>query len=166
MTSTELYIQKLASLKAGDLGLLRSHAGKGLHESVDAFDLFSGLWWPLRERNARAPRRDVAWLVAKLYAFAPLLHEASKSFAAQMRHCNPTELRHRARFERNIDELLRAPLAQIEIPLRWALTELADKEYTLDWAELTDDLSIWHRESTRLKWTTQFLAEKEREPAC
>src|SRR5690606_25014187 len=70
-TPTQQYIRTLESLKPGDLGLLRRYAGVALDESVDGFDLFAGLWWPLRQKNERAPRREVAWLIAKLYAFCP-----------------------------------------------------------------------------------------------
>ena len=48
MTATEQFIGVLTDLKTGELGLLRVHAGQGLDESVVGFDLFSGLWWPLR----------------------------------------------------------------------------------------------------------------------
>ena len=81
MTATESYIAVLTSLKAGDLGLLRKHAGQGLDETVDGFDLFAGLWWPLRQRNQRAPRREVAWLVAKLYAFCPIPESPGETLA-------------------------------------------------------------------------------------
>ena len=60
MTATEQYIEVLTHLKSGDLGLLRTHSGQGLDETVGGFDLFAGLWWPLRQKNERAPRREVA----------------------------------------------------------------------------------------------------------
>jgi len=69
---TEQYIEYLTRMKAGELGLLRQHAGQGLDETVDGFDLFAGLWWPLRAKSERTPRREVAWLIAKLYAFRPI----------------------------------------------------------------------------------------------
>ena len=59
MNQTALYIAKLESLKTGDLGLLGVDLGKGLDESIQGFDLFSGLWWPLRKKNPQVPRRKV-----------------------------------------------------------------------------------------------------------
>ena len=50
MSSTEAFIKALGSLKNGDLGLLRTHAGQGLDESVDGFDVCRR-WWPLRQKN-------------------------------------------------------------------------------------------------------------------
>ena len=51
MTSTEQYIVNLTQLKEGSLGLLRTHAGRRLDHSLEAFDLFTGLWWPLRQKS-------------------------------------------------------------------------------------------------------------------
>ena len=84
MTATEQYVEVLTRLKSGELGLLRTHAGQGLDESVEGFDLFAGLWWPLRAQTQRAPRREVAWLVAKLYAFQPLEHSPGETLARQL----------------------------------------------------------------------------------
>lgn len=160
MSPTQQYIDALSKLKAGELGLLRTHAGQGLDESVEGFDLFAGLWWPLREKNQRAPRRHVAWLVAKLYGFTPLEHAAGDTLARQLGRCWPYGLgqeRQRTRFQHLVDELLASSLEDIEPKLRWALRELSDKELKLDWVKLTDDLSIWERESTRLRWAEEFL---------
>ena len=49
------------------------------------------------------------------------------------------------------------PLGGMEAALRWALGRIASGGRRLDWVKLTDDLSIWERESTRLKWAKQFL---------
>ena len=53
--------------------------------------------------------------------------------------------------------MLALPLTKIEPALRWALDLIAKKGLKLDWVELTDDLSLWERESTRLKWAEEFL---------
>jgi hypothetical protein len=45
----------------------------------------------------------------------------------------------------------------LEPALRWALDPIASKDLNIDWVKLTDDLSIWRRESTRLKWAEEFL---------
>ena len=84
MTPTEQYVKVLANLKSGELGLLRKHAGRGLDESVEGFDLFAGLWWPLRARNQCAPRREVAWLIAKLFAFRCVAHSPGDTLAVQL----------------------------------------------------------------------------------
>ena len=157
MNATEQFIDALTKLKADNLGLLRTSAGRRLDESVAGFDLFAGLWWPLREKNERAPRREVAWLVAKLFAASPIPHSVGDTFARQMRLCQPNKDSERARFRQKFDQMLMLRLDEIEPSLRWALASLATNRPKLDWAQLTDDLSIWERESVRLKWAEQFL---------
>jgi len=157
MSPTELYIDTLTRLKAGELGLLRTHAGQGLDEAVDAFDLFAGVWWPLRQRNERAPRREVAWLIAKLYAFRPILHSPGDNLARQLRRCQPNEERARELYQKRFDRLLVLPVAQIEPALQWAIDHVASNNLPIDWVKLTDDLSQWEREITRLRWAEQFL---------
>lgn len=156
-TATEQYIEVLTRLKPGELGLLRTHAGQGLDESVDGFDLFAGLWWPLRQKDGRAPRREVAWLVAKAYAFCPIEHSPSDTLARQLRRCQPNHDLESERFRQRFDRMLILPLDKIEPALRWALDRVAANSRKLDWVKLTDDLSIWERETTRLKWAEQFL---------
>ena len=162
MIATEQYIDVLTRLKAGELGLLRTHAGQGLDESVDGFDLFTGLWWPLRQKNERAPRREVAWLIAKLYASYPIPHSPGDILARQLRRCRPNNDLAAERFCKKFDEMLLLPLDQIETALCWALDLLASNCRKLDWVKLVDDLSIWERENTRLGWAEQFMGTNER----
>lgn len=157
MTATEQYLNVLTNLKTGELGLLRTHAGQYLDETVDGFDLFTGLWWPLRAKSAGAPHREVAWLIAKLYAVRPIEHSPGETLACQLRRCQPNEEKARDRFRQKFDEMLTLPLVKIEPALRWALDLIASKGMKLDWVKLTDDLSIWEDESTRLKWAEDFL---------
>jgi len=166
VSPTEQYIQVLTRLKPGDLGLLRSHTGQGLDESVDGFDLFTGIWWPLRQKTERAPRRDVAWLIAKLYAFCAIHHSQDDYLALQMSRSQPNEERERRRYQRRFDQMLVLSVSRIEPALQWALDNIASKIPRLDWVKLTDDLSIWERETTRLKWAEQFLAFNERKRTC
>jgi CRISPR type I-E-associated protein CasB/Cse2 len=154
VTPTEQYIEVLSRLQPGDLGLLRNHAGQGLDESVDAFDLFTGLWWPLRQRDQRAPRREVAWLIAKLYAFRPAPQSPCDTLASQLRKCQPPAAPNR--FIKQFDAMLALPVAQIEPALQWALDQIASRQLPLDWVRLTDDLSFWN-DTTRLKWAEEYL---------
>jgi CRISPR type I-E-associated protein CasB/Cse2 len=157
MKPTEQYILVLTNLKDGEKGLLRTHAGQRLDQSIHGFDLFAGIWWPLRAKSAGAPRREVAWLIAKLYAFRKIPHSPGESLARQLRKCQPNEQRAKERFCKKFDLLLTLTPSEIEPLLQWALGELDSKGLMLDWVQLTDDLSIWERESTRLKWAEIFL---------
>ncbi len=163
MEETAVYIRTLTELKSGALGQLRSLGGAGLDEKVEGFDLFAGLWWHLRQKSPKAPQRKVAWLIAKLYAFRPLEQSAGDSLALQLRRCEPNEKEKRKRFRRKFDELLSASPDNIESLLQWALKELSAKQLKLDWVQLTDDLSKWEKESTRLNWAKSYLHTTERE---
>ncbi|MGA7700543.1 MAG: hypothetical protein WCB27_13105 [Thermoguttaceae bacterium] len=113
MTATEQFIGTLQSLKSGDLGRLRKHAGLPLDESVDGFDLFSGLWWPLREKSQRAPRREVAWLIAKLFAFCQMPQCDGATLSVRLGRTRPADQRTALRWQQKFDRLLVLPLGQI-----------------------------------------------------
>jgi CRISPR type I-E-associated protein CasB/Cse2 len=147
----------LARLKSGELALLRKHAGQGLDQSVDGFDLFAGIWWPLRAKNPRAPRRAVAWLIAKLYAFRRIEHSPGHTLAWQLGRCRCDKKAEEDPLAKRFDRMLTLPLAKIEPGLQWAIDLMATKGLKLDWVELTNDLSFWERESKRLKWAQEFL---------
>jgi CRISPR type I-E-associated protein CasB/Cse2 len=157
VTPTEQYVQVLTHLKPGELGLLRHHAGCGLDESVYGFDLFAGLWWPLRAKNQRAPRRGVAWLIAKLYAFRPIEHSPGQTLAWQLGRCRNQKDPEGGPVAQRLDRMLTLPIDKIEPALQWALNLIASNHLKLDWVRLTNDLSIWERETTRLKWAEEFL---------
>ncbi len=155
------YVQRLESLKNGHRKLLRSWALARLHCDVEAFDIFAGLWWPLRQRSPRAPRREVAWLAAKLYGAFPLPHAEG--------HALPRELsliRLRAgserdclALERRFDALLASELQAIEPHLRWALATIQAKAHGaayLDWVDLIDTLSRWETRRAREQWAELF----------
>ena len=166
MSATLQYIESLSRLKTGELGLLRTHAGQGLDESVEGFDLFAGLWWPLRQKNERAPRREVAWLIAKLYAFRPIPQSPGHTLARQLRQCQPIMDPAKERFRQRFDRMLTLPIDRIEPALQWALGRIASTIGQLDWVRLTDDLSFWKRETTRLRWAEQYLETDERVKTC
>jgi len=153
-TPTEQFISKVISLKAGALSQLRFLAGMPLDASVDGFDLFAGLWWPLRQTSPKAPRREVAWLIAKLYAVCPLPFADGATFAKQLGKLPHVK---EGRRQQRFDELLLSALSGIEPAMQWGLAQLSDNDRQLDWVRLTDDLSAWEREGTRLKWSREYL---------
>lgn len=157
MTATDEFIIALMGLKTGALGLLRTHADLDLDESVEGFDLFAGLWWPLRQKNERAPRREVAWLIAKLYAFHPIQQSPGMTLARQLGYCQPRDSSENKRYRQKFDELLITPLDRLEPRLQWAISVRGLRERGFDWVGLTDSLSIWERIETRLKWAEDFM---------
>ncbi len=156
MTPTIRFVTKLESLKPGELGRLRMHSGRRLDDSVDGFDLFTGLWWPLRNTSQRAPRREVAWLIAKTFAAYPLPQEAGKTLAQQLGVIE-RNVGSRCSLRWRFDAMLSLPVSQQEPSLRWAVGLVAKNSGILDWVNLLDALSCWERISTRLRWARQFL---------
>lgn len=155
MSMTPAFIERLTSDRLfgpGERARLRALAGRGLDDSLRGFDLFTGLWWPLRARSQFIPRREVAWLVAKLYAAFSLPHVAEPyaQFPIILGRCEPRDEHDGPRFRRRFDALLCSPLGQLEPHLRWGLTRVreeivAGRAAGLDWVKLTDHLSIWDR---------------------
>jgi len=178
MSQTAAFIAQLTNNRRfgpGERARLRALAGRGLDENTPGFDLFTGLWWPLRKRNQTAPRREIAWLIAKLYGAYPIPHvrpdepDLRPTLPRVLGRCEPRDdfggKRHRQRF----DALLQSPLSGIEPHLRWALSEVRAAIATrrargIDWVQLTDDLSAWdrgeehrRRRDVRDEWAEQYL---------
>lgn len=180
MSQTASFIDQLANERIfgpGERARLRALAGRGLDESMAGFDLFTGLWWPLRKNNQAAPRREIAWLIAKLYAEFPIsqtpcplggptaLQVLLGHEERRLPECDGK------RFRQRFDSLLCTPLPRLEPHLIWALSVvrkavIPGRSLGLDWVQLTDHLSIWDRgEEHRLErdirdiWAEQYLAQ-------
>ncbi|HRR82743.1 MAG TPA: type I-E CRISPR-associated protein Cse2/CasB [Planctomycetota bacterium] len=180
MSLTDAFIARLEDMKAGDRARLRQLAGQPLDRSVPGFDLFTGLWWPLRQKSPQAPERRTAWLVAKLYGAFPIPN--TRASPGSRRATLPAVLgraearqKDRERFRQRFDALILAPLSAIEPPLRWALS-IARKavaqghEPGMDWVDLLDDLHSWDRGHERGRavdipdqWAREYLSPFEGE---
>jgi hypothetical protein len=171
MEMTKSFVDRLQALKSGERSRLRRLADRPLDRSLAGFDLFTGLWWPLRRKSPRVPRREASWLVGKLFGAYPLEHRDREDFhlAVMLGRCEPADEKKRERFRRRFDALLQSPLHAIEPHLRWAIrvtaTVPADgKSPGLNWVRLLDDLSRWdqpqryHEQSTVAdEWANSYL---------
>lgn len=170
LKGTKLFIKRLSSLKEGDLGILRSHAGLELDESLQGFDLFTGIWWPLRnksnESNGWAPKRRVSWLITKLYAQYPFQQYSEFTLAKQLKQCMLTlKGDDSKRYQSRFDQILLSQFSQLEPHLCWALSSIRQKfgeEAKFNWVQLTNDLSNWDKEDTKIKWANEFLNIKNK----
>jgi hypothetical protein len=158
------FIQQLADLKEGERSALRRLAGQPLDHTVAGFDLFTGRWWPLRQSNARTPRCEVSWLVAKLFAASMIPHLRPESgfgpsLPAVLGECepqDPPDYHERNRFRTRFDAVICSSLTDIEPRLTWALDQVGRAVLGrvphgagikgIDWALLLDDLSAWDRQ--------------------
>jgi hypothetical protein len=163
MTPTAEFINRLVNLQEGERSRLRWLAGQPLDKTLQGFDLFTGLWWPLRQKSQAAPRREVAWLIAKLYGASRVPHVRPESglgpsFPAALGRCepcDPPEYRARNSLRRRFDAIVASSLSGIEPRLHWGLREIARavagrvpharNVIGIDWVLLLDDLSLWDR---------------------
>jgi hypothetical protein len=157
MTQTDKYMARLGELKEGELSVLRRSGGLRLDAGLSAFDLFTGLWWPLRQESPKTPQRWCAWLVAKLYGACPF-PPSERSLGAAVGALEPPPVRRgpgwdakdRDRFRQRFDALLVCPAQDVllEPHLRWCLRQIHDRgprARAINWAELLDDLWRWGR---------------------
>lgn len=170
MSQTVRFIKRLENLKEGERSRLRRLAGQPLDGTLQGFDLFTGLWWPLRHESPVTPRRETSWLVAKLYGAFPIPNAHGRSFAHLLGQLEPRDEHGQRRYRARFDALLCSALPGVEPHLRWALNMIAgavlEKAKGLDWAQLLDDLSIWdrgeahrHKRDVRDIWAEQYLNE-------
>ena len=158
MSQTAEYIKRLSDLREGDRSRLRRLAGKPLDATLQGFDLFTGLWWPLRSKSPATPSREPSWLVAKIFGAFRVPHiradsRAGPSLPEVLGRCEPHDGDGRERFRTRFDALLCSSLSSLEPHLRWALGEVARAVagHTphardvngFDWVFLLDDLWLW-----------------------
>jgi len=167
VSATDTFIKRLEDLKEGERSRLRRFAGQALDRALQGYDLFTGLWWPLRAANERTPRREVSWLIAKLFGTSSVPHirpygEIGPSFPAVLGVCEPNdppEYRQRDRFRRHFDAVISSTLADVEPCMAWGLDEIGRAIAGrvphvvgikgIDWALLLDDMSLWDGQYNR-----------------
>jgi hypothetical protein len=64
------FVRLAAGLDAASWAVLEQAADTSLSHSPAAFDIFTGLYWPLRNKDRTVPSRNAAWLALKLMATA------------------------------------------------------------------------------------------------
>lgn len=154
------YIQRLASLKDGELALLRTLQYKPLDSELKGFDLFTALWWPLREAGKHTPRREIAWLIAKLYAAKKIPNKKDAKLSVLLGSLYYKKLHKDKKKADQIialnDKLLNLPVYALEPTLNKCLG-LIKREYdALDWVWLIDTISAWEVPSVRERWAEDF----------
>ncbi|MGQ9604544.1 MAG: type I-E CRISPR-associated protein Cse2/CasB [bacterium] len=163
MSATQDFINLLPNLKEGQRSLLRQVAFAPLDQSLLGFDIFTGLWWPLRYQTPRAPRREASWLILKLYGFRPMPYKPGNTLGTLLSRCYLKDPKNRPKADQIMYEIIESPLEGLELPLRNAFVEISNldhKDQAIDWVALTDDLSSWEDREVRNRWITEFLRER------
>jgi len=153
------YVARLESLTTGQLSLLRTLRYQPLDASLTGFDIFTAIWWPLREKGKHAPRREIAWLVLKLYATNVLRHEKGATLPLLLGNLH-TAYAHEEAMQniifKQVQSLLSSTTHTIE-PILDTCISLVKKEYTaLDWIHLLDTISAWEAQSAKMRWAEDF----------
>jgi len=65
------FLRETHRLSQVDWGILAAAANRTMDQSPEAFDLFSALYWRVRDRSRAMPNRQSLWLVLKLMATTP-----------------------------------------------------------------------------------------------
>lgn len=172
----DLYVERIVSapgLKGGHLARLRALAMKKLSADVSAYDLFTGLYWPIRGRSPRAPRRNDAWNLAKLYAKFPWVPSADNvhtlpEHLSRLCLTLPTASLAR-RFDRlfvirgkDFELALQQLLALTRKPLQAsAVTHplLPGKFPPLNWSRLLHEMRDW--DTVRFSWVNKITNQYE-----
>jgi hypothetical protein len=64
------FVSAAAQLDGTAWGILANAAGRSMDEDPAAFDIFTGIYWPLRNKHSTLPSRNAAWMALKLMATA------------------------------------------------------------------------------------------------
>jgi hypothetical protein len=149
------FVTSLRRLDRSKLLTLRQAAGKPLGAGLASFDIFNGLWRPLRRK--RRVGRGPCWLVATLFPWnsksggAGSLGAAMRAFAAR-----------RANFDqakRRFSLLLASSGPTADLRLLETVRLLAEEDLPLDWVRLLRDLSEWYAPGRPVQrtWANDFL---------
>ena len=123
-------------------GALANAAGRSMDEDPAAFDIFTGIYWPLRNKHSTLPSRNAAWMALKLMATAgrgrPSPSNRLGSFQPWM-HLNPAASpgKHK-RYPRAVPTGLRLE-AELREVIRKAAAESPPKH--IDWPGLCQFLN-------------------------
>jgi hypothetical protein len=134
------FAKAAARLKDREWALVASVADGSLGDSAAAFDVFTSIYWPLRNREASVPSREAAWMTLKLMATA---RNREHSSSGSVRPWEALVLHQPEQRSRN--GMVRAyprripRSAQLEQELRKIIHRNADR--SIDWAGLCQFLT-------------------------
>jgi len=64
------FVSAAVQLDSSAWVVLANAAGRSMDEAPAAFDIFTGIYWPLRNKHSTLPSRNAAWMALKLMATA------------------------------------------------------------------------------------------------
>jgi hypothetical protein len=76
------FVRAASQLDPASWAVIANAADGGMHEQAAAFDVFTGIYWALRNRQAGVPSRQASWMTLKLMATVSEKHRAYRVGAA------------------------------------------------------------------------------------
>ena len=73
------FVRGATQLDSASWAVIANAADGGMHEQAAAFDIFTGIYWPLRSRQAGVSSRQAAWMTLKLMATVSEKHRTRQA---------------------------------------------------------------------------------------
>jgi len=157
-SAAEQFVDRLGELSESDLKTLRNAAGGRRGDDVRVYDIFTGLFRPLRRKHIMV--RWAYYLVATLYPWHPG-NGPPANLGAAMRRLRPPsrEKDARDRADRRFRRLLDSKGRDLGVRLLECVRMLRREGIPVDWPRLIEDLSQWYRgnHKTQYSWAEEYF---------
>ena len=153
------FVNRLRDLGAADLSLLRKVTMESPGKNVQAFDLFTEIFWDLRKSH-KFLERESCWLVSTLYPWNTLNSRgtAITNLGEAMRKALGNDERARHRAVQRFGRMLVLERGNLAATLADALRELRRRRIGVSWPHMLQDLSHWNDEDRHVQrgWALGF----------
>jgi CRISPR type I-E-associated protein CasB/Cse2 len=161
------FLNRLKELPASDLKLLRENTGGTPGSDVRAFDLFTEIFWELRQKHKQL-NKETCWLVATLYSWhSHESHDAQYGSLASVlkrvhqKTCRNDESKKTA--QNRFIRMLNLPRKELGPPLADVLRLFNRQGLAVYWPRLLDDLSRWNDpdRSVQQCWEQEYQSSRK-----
>ena len=150
----QLFIEKLATLEAGERARLKRCAGQTLAESRE-----NALFYRLLPKGVPEYREEIYFLVATLYPMAE--NTTDGDFGDSLR--NARDEKNHTGIDRRVQALLDADESQLSFRLRQAVHYLYSRPERgkVNWQKLLEDLHGWDSQEhyVQRRWARNYFAK-------
>lgn len=150
---SEVFLERLEALDAGDQARLKRNAGNRLAEARGALGTFYNLLPP----GVPTYHEEIYFLVATLYPWAEGGGEGN--IGASLRRARNKD--NAKGLDRRVEILLDADEAQLAFRLRQTVRFLQSNRIAIDWRQLLKDLLSWNTSQrfVQQRWARSYFVE-------